>query len=1667
MENIKNNNSFIKNFNLKSIVFAILLCLMLFTFTNINTDATFYSEENSKYNLETTNINKNKEEPLFNKECFAEDTMDNTPCEIEPYAEKEDDKNKYYEDKSHMVYFAVYFVDFVPGSKKEDFTIQTMFLAPQKSSPAMEYDKNKALSSNTVCKLTYAEKEFYIYDDGAIAHYREFKRKNAVTEIPIDMPKAEIISASADYKYIGYDYDRTTTLSKYKSTTLLPGAKDLNGIDGTSIKATQKSNNYDHLYNITISFYFYKPSKLVLNTKNENFGRFSENPDSTFEKASSKINLTLQEGLKIQIDNFTETNPNLIAKVTGTKTYITDGVLYSKPINLTYYIILNEYCHLKSKIPYEYFHNKGYILTCSFTQDVFDLSFTINTNLTHSENLNIFISYEYLNKKFTLENGTNLNTKVTLEDMPAGIKSSIVIHLSAGKGEYHYIISKTPLTSLLKKTELTSTIEAYNEFTLDKDTEFNEINCYIYELYQFNIVSRTDQTTSLLNEQYKINGVDLALQTESSIKIDGFKFIGYSLEESSTDIVNILTENDNVTLYANWKKELCAILHYNENYITLPDFDYGKHSLTKVLYNFDTDNTLLIDSLPEFDQTYFIGYTKNLENYNEIVNFEINDTLYDGDIYYAVYKYKYSFKYDLSKYNSEIENNSITINGTLPEEQTGYSYKIVYGLTSKPAKFIVTDFTLSKLHYDFLGWSLKDNYYTSDYNAGDEILISSGDFTLYPILERHAYNITINLNGGKYIDNNHYDSVYDEQNNTVTFKTYNDEVFDFPESNIKKDGYILSKITASKYPEKLSNNNYYREITEDETINIEWEITRYKVNITLDNEYIPSLERNFDVKVSYTYYDELLKSIIYKEEVLNTSNNNISEDILMGTNLKVTASIEKEGFNLAFYKVANEENKTCTLDYISKGDGHYQEIKIVLTRVYKIHLIRNGLTSGNEHEIVYKPFSQKFTLPTLTGERDGYYQTHWNTSDDGTGKDYSNYHIITANTNEEMTLYAIWSKYVKYYFTYPIDLTTICYTKSKNENDVYSAIIDKFNFAGQSVVKDGITYYLAGFSSSPTGTTIEYDGKTDKVFKDSVSWYAVYSTMALTYTINENVDVKFHLNSGDIIEKNINRTITYSNYNTYFNYDFKVQENDLKNAKITYTNDTLEFINDTVNNYMIYGWNNTGNYLKPFFTKDEEIIVENAFDFYPIYRTINYDESNLEHKFYFTVNNPIIRYSTIYTLSNTFYVTHFDFSEETKITDTLTYEPIYGKLTFDSLSNQNPHSHQARYYLLGWGITQYAYNARWQSGEIEVSKSTSWYAVWRITDNGYLPQETLTHTFYLSDTNFITKTTTLTKYFINKITIQPCDRTMPAKIENEGEIISIAGSDLEYVNLITNSNFYAWASQPNSTDVSFRFGQTLNPQDSMNFYPIYKKYFNIQVTYSCEDRLDIATDIKVPVYISYDQSTIKSQYTGENNYEYTIDDFDWTHSNDKFLGWSYALNKSNDNEENSLQDNKIYQAGDIVLIENLTDETFFNLIAILKQPELFTITYVINEIETEKLYLEGDIIELIDPQEIEGKVFKHWSVENKVYNSGDIITISSNTEIIAVYVDENNNKENNNNDSNNNDSNNNENINNQNSTSQNAKKTKTGIIVLIVILSIVIISAGVVSIVIILKKKRK
>ena len=1663
MENVNIN----KKLNLKSFFISIFICfLVCISFCVSDTKANFLNISNfqNKSIIESSN-NALLGDNQTNTNTYESEETINEPSPYSGDDKKEEEKNPYKEDTLHMVYFAVYFVDFVPSSKSEEFTIQKMFLAPQKSSPSMTYDEKKAAYSSTVCKFTYAEKEFYIYDDGAIAHNREYKMKDHYREELIPMPKAEVVSSNSGYRYIGYKYDVRSAFTKYKSTKLLPGAKNLNEIEGTDIKATKKSNGYDNLYNITISFYFYKPSQLILNSHNPEFGRFSNNPESTFDNANERISVTVQEGLNIKVTLFKINTPQIAAQITGTQKFIIDGVEQSREINETYYIILNDYCHIKSRIPYEYMNKKGYNISYYFTQDVFDLSFTINTNISNASNASLFVSYGTLSQRYDLENGTNNNVKITFEDLPAGIKDSLLISLSTGRSDYKYIISQTPVTSVKKTDYYHNIIEVAREIELTKDTELTEIACYVYELYEFTIESRTDEETSLMNREYKINGIDYQLQRESSKKIDGYKFMGYSLEEDSIEIVHTIETNDNLTLYANWKKDISATLYYKESPYGEPTLDFGAKQYIKTIYNFDTDNSITIDSLPTFTSDgLFLGYTKDKNN-SSCSLFNVGDKIYDGEIYYGVYQYEFSFRYDIS---SILDDENVTITGNIPSNIAGILYHVVYGKKEKAPDIIITDqIAFEKTHYDFLGWSEYSGGsidHSGYYQAGDTLQIYANSHkVLYPIFDRHPYYITVELNGGRFeAKNNNYVYTYDEQANTVTFRTYNDELFYFPYSNltyyssILRDGYEISKITALVNPENLTSSNNYKNISADETITIEWKMIKYKVKINLFTA-IPNNEPRFDTKVTYSYYDIISNETFNGEHYLNLSNTNFELDVPMGTVINLEASIEADNFNLAFAERSGIKNKTCSYSYTSKGDGNSQNITLFLTFVYEIRLIQKGVTEGNEEEILYKYYDiESLRLPTNIGVKEGYILNYWNTKEDGSGKTLS---TIQPRDNQNYTFYAIWTKYVKFY----LDNSTESETPKKlSENEVYSGN----GYKDHRITKGDITYYLAGYSTSPNSTVIEYDGKSNLTLTNSVSWYAVYYTNELTHTITENVDVKFHLN-GSLVEKTVNRSITYSNYKTYFNVDFTVENNNnFDKATITYRNDTLEFIDDTIGEYMIYGWNNSGNYRDGYFTKDDEIIVKTEFDFYPIYRTINYDESKLPHTFYFEVNKPITRYSTIYRLSNNFKVVNYDFSGETQYSDTKTYEPIYDSLEFDSLSNQNPNAFYTRYSLYGWGISQYALYPKWQSGKIEVTESTTWYAVWKLTDEE-TRTETLTHTFHINENKFITKNTTKVEKVRNKITIMSCDRQFKDVI-SDGDIYSTAYTNLEYLDLINeNSSFYGWSTSPDSTNQVFGLfnESSFRPTENTSLYPIYYMNFILNIVYACEGRENEIKTKMVPVYTNHDSSVITVLSTESSYYKYIVEDIEWTINNNNFLGWSFAINDdfsedNNEDDNENLEDNEnnddgtenqnIYFAGDEVIIENITEETTFTLYAILKQPDIIKVTININNEEIEKDCLEGDLFELITPEEIEGKEFKHWSVNNKIYSPGETITLTANTEIIAIYKGDN--------DNNDKDNNNNNNPNNG---------SKIGIIIATIIVSCVVIAGITVICVIIIKKKNK
>ena len=319
-----------------------------------------------------------------------------------------------------------------------------------------------------------------------------------------------------------------------------------------------------------------------------------------------------------------------------------------------------------------------------------------------------------------------------------------------------------------------------------------------------------------------------------------------------------------------------------------------------------------------------------------------------------------------------------------------------------------------------------------------------------------------------------------------------------------------------------------------------------------------------------------------------------------------------------------------------------------------------------------------------------------------------------------------------------------------------------------------------------------------------------------------------------------------------------------------------------------------------------------------------------------------------------------------------------------------------------------------------------------------------------------------------------CNRQFKDVIDN-GEIISTAYTYLDYLDLsIENYEFSGWSTDPNSTNIEF---DNINrdyykPTENITLYPVYTKYYDLIVTYSCEGRDSFMDNISIPVYVNHNNTAISLVGKDTPYLEYQIKDFDWTQTDAKFLGWSFADNDdleedesneeddsdnndgNNDNDQNNNNESnkKSYFAGDIILIENIQEQTYFTLFAIIKQPEIIKVTITINDEEIEKNCLEGDKFELITPEEIEGKEFKHWSVNNKTYLSGETITLTSNTEIVAVYKGENDDLDNNGG-------------NNGNQNNDSEKGSKTGLVIIIVIASIVAIAGAVVAVVILKKKK--
>lgn len=1535
------------------------ICLFLLSFFIIVSSVSYFELKTNNFQHQAIAI-----ENLINStiDDESENETDFSETEICTYG---NETEKYKQDSGHMIYFAVYFLDTFKEDKNEEFYLDN-YPAPQTSFEGNNYDEEKSNSSSVVCKMTYAEKDFYMYDAGAIGHNREYEQINMFVTKNVEPPKVEVLTSKNGYSYLGYTYKLENT-KKYSSSQTLKHANSKSELTGTDTKINHAGIGLDEFYCITISVYFYRPTSVKLVSNDSNLGRFSLDKNATFQNSYKSLgDYEISQGLLIDIVNNNTNEPNYLF-IHGNYTIVENGEKKTLEKSKKIYIIPNQNCYqIKSG------NLKNYLLDTRlgeefmfyFTQKSHNLTFKILSNVQTSENLEIDFSFGLYRQKATLTSGKNIQKSITIESIPENYPNNLTATISSSDETKHYILSTTPLEIFSGEINK-NFVNLSNIFSLSDDETISEIVLYIYELFDINIITRNEKY-NFNQKYYKIYGIDFDFDNlPKNINFDEFTLFDYSIDEKMLSTQKTLTDETATSIYANWKKTISA------NIFSRGTNEPRQNTYSKIIYNFSTIDEIEI-SESEFpkEPANFYCYSTDYTKISKSDEFENKKSLKANQTLYAFYKDTIELNYNYSSFSGENPNGILE---NFYQEIFNSCYENSTGLLLK-----ITDIKVSKQYFDFIGWAETSGGNESNcLTSGDEIFVTFGEAkNLYANFTEHKYIIQVKLNGGTYLGKN---GVVDETTKIITLQFSAGERLYVDSSTFSNFGYKISSFSAQNHPEKIQSN-CYDNIDDDDFLTIKWESQKYKISLSVSS-ICESSELDAEINLTYQYFDSISNENISKSEIFKRSNlkyNKISLEIPANIVISFTATIDIDNYNLAFNNRTNEVNKTANFqfNFNNKDDN---EIIIYLTRAYKINLIYEE-NSVLKNKIIYKYINTELELPENLAKKDGYEQIFWSESSD---ENSTKFKKIKANLNEEKTLYAVFSMYAKFF---------IFNTETPDYQGYYS-IGDSYGYTGGNlvgqIIKNGISYKFKGYTDNPNNCTVKTNG-TNLIFEKSVCWYAVWGTDELSTTISENVTLNFDTKS-EIKKVPIVRTIKYSNYTTYANIDFTNFDNsNYVNGTKEYSNGKIDFVSGSYKNsnktYLIYGWNNSGKITDKCFTEEDNILIEENLNFYAIFREdITYNVEDVTHCFYFRGKNPVTRTTKAYTRSNTFNIFDYNLFNTKQVCDNKTYETTYDNLTFDELLAY--HFSGTEYKFLGWGLTPKTAKVVWtkDTPELEVRGISNWYAIFSYT-HSETKTENLTHTFVAGEDLTFNLSTTKTTTFKNVVDYITCQERI--RMSN-GEIKNIEYDSIDFSKTptfdIEKTTFLGWSTSNSSFEIEFSESKSLfTPENETTFYPIFS--------------FDMTFEIVVNVSGTYSTtwSDFKEVLTNFDFSKFNIETFEMK------VGTSLYLDKEKFTGfiESSMPE-KIYKTGETYTFSNLKKKNTVYFYTLLKDTEIFDVIVTSDSNTITYNVSSGEKFELKEPNTIEGKVFKHYTFNGKNYNIGDLITITSNSEIVAVYENEN------------------------------------------------------------------
>ncbi len=225
------------------------------------------------------------------------------------------------------------------------------------------------------------------------------------------------------------------------------------------------------------------------------------------------------------------------------------------------------------------------------------------------------------------------------------------------------------------------------------------------------------------------------------------------------------------------------------------------------------------------------------------------------------------------------------------------------------------------------------------------------------------------------------------------------------------------------------------------------------------------------------------------------------------------------GYRFSYWKNVNSGNSVSTSNpwtlTITK-DSTVEPVFVTSTN-YSVTYIGNNQTNGNA------PSVQSFTTGgsvTLSGKntlyKDEYYFNGWNTNATGTGTNFSPGTVYSTSSN--LTLYAVWVPYVKYYVksgsTSSLNATsswsgTKDGTGGSPTNFANDKIFILSNTAGSTSFTTGGTWTVEGAVQIPVGATLNISSNTTTTFSNDVTNEGVIIGGSGSTLVLDGTDMQF------------------------------------------------------------------------------------------------------------------------------------------------------------------------------------------------------------------------------------------------------------------------------------------------------------------------------------------------------------------------------------------------------------------------------------------------------------------------------------------------------------------------------------------------------------------------------